>query len=42
MAKDTEFKFGTYARRDSPYRMPWKIIFERGRGQYWPSSRDPV
>ena len=29
MAKDTEFKFGTYAHRDSPNRIP-ENLFSKG------------
>jgi len=32
MAKDTNFKFGTHARRESPDMIP-KIFLEKGRGQ---------
>jgi len=38
MAKDTNFKFGTDASRESPD-MSLKNFFEKGA---WPGSRDPL
>jgi len=38
MTKDTNFKFGTHASRESPDMTPEKF-FEKGA---WPGSRDPL
>ena len=38
MAKDTHFKFGMHAPRESPDMNP-EIFFEK---EAWPGSRDPV